>query len=267
MVLATFAAAASAKQGDGAVTVYQCEHNARLPEDGYADLRVVKSFREDGSVYSMHVDWEDNQGSLVRLSRAGDQAFLSLKWPGEHRIRRDGEPFDWSRGSVNVTFLAADSGNFRNLKGEKWKQVIVARDDSVLVREQDGMKLLSLMGFNLHLVTELEALSSPGRLTMSLDSLLAWGSGVEWLTVYETRVTRRKKDRNTFPDSPVGRSRIVGSYQLQAAALERAAGLIREATQEWEASVAGRWRECPRRTEGGTIILTGGSFPGPEAAR
>lgn len=244
MALAAFATGAGDEPRDQPVPVYQCEHSERLPKGGYSDLRVLKSFREDGSVYGMQVEWDDNQGSLVRLTQPGDRAHLSLKWPGDHRISAEGEPFDWSHGSIKVSLIAANGANLRNLKGEKWKRIIVTRDDSVRIYGQDGTKQLMLMGFNLHLASDLEHLGSPGWLTMPLGSLLAWGSGVERVTVYETRVTRRKQGRNAFPDSPIGRSRIVGAYELEPAALERMARLVREATLNWEAEVAKRWRNA-----------------------
>lgn len=215
--LAAFAVEAAAKHGDERVSVYQCDRSVRLPEGGYAELSLTKLFREDGSVYSMNVHWEDDQGSLVRLQRPGDQAFLSLKWPGEHRIDAEHEPFDWSRGSATILYLAADGAIFRNLKGEEWRRTVVARDDSVRTVDDGGMKLLVLMGY-LHLVSDLEPTSSRGRLTMPIDLLLAWGSGVERLTVYETRVTRRKARPNTYPTSPAGRHRVVGSYEVDIAA-------------------------------------------------
>jgi hypothetical protein len=91
---------------------------------------------------------------------------------------------------------------------------------------------------------------------MSLDSFLAWGTGVERLTVYETRVTRRKKVPSSSPTSPAGRIRVVGSYEVDMAALALAFVQVRGVTEKWEAGLASSWRQCERTTEGGEILVT-----------
>jgi hypothetical protein len=91
---------------------------------------------------------------------------------------------------------------------------------------------------------------------MSLDSFLAWGSGVPHLTVYETRVKRRTPAKNTYPSSPAGARRIIGAYDVDMPALKRTVALIRVTTERWERSLSTSWRTCRRTTEGGDIVVT-----------
>jgi hypothetical protein len=254
---------AAEASGPEAVPVHRCQFSQRVPEGGQANLEIFKSFGTDGAVNSMQVHWEDNQAGAVRLLNPDDRAFVSLQWPGEHRIGRYEEEFDWSRGSITVTLLVADAAaNFRLLPGEEWRQMVVDRNGSVLVHERKGMRTLFLSGLDLRLVSDLEPPTSPGRLSMSLDSLLAWGTGVERLTVYETRVTRRKKVPNTYPTSPAGRIRVVGSYEVDVAALALAFAQVRAATEAWEAGLASSWRQCEQTIEGGDILVTEARVPG-----
>jgi hypothetical protein len=260
LVLIAATAGAMPAEASGAaaepVPVYRCQLNLRLSENDPVYLRASKSFREDGTVNSMMVQWEDNQGRAVRRQDPNDRAFVTFQWPGGHRFAREGEPFDWSQGSIEISLITAAPGRHQVLRGEEWRQVVVDRDRAALVHDSDGMRILLLSGLDLHLMSELEDLTSPGRLDMGLDSLLAWGAGATTVTVYEMLVTRRPRTRNSSPTSPAGRRRIVGSYDIDVAALARAGAQARETTVRWEAGLASRWRECERTTEGGEILVT-----------
>jgi hypothetical protein len=252
--LALTGSSAAGAPGDDSIPVHLCQADLRLPGGGFLDLEVSKSFREDGSVASMLVRLQDNQAGAVRLLKPDDRAFVQLDWPGEHRLNSYGEPFDWSRGSILINFIAADrEANFGLLPGEKWRQVVIDRDGSALVHEADGIRILTLSLLDTHLTSGLGHPSSPGRLSMSLDSFLAWGSGVETVRVYETRVKRREPVAHSNPDSPVGRMRVVGVYDVDVAAVGRAAAAARTATEQWEAGLSDSWRDCARTTEGGQI--------------
>jgi hypothetical protein len=237
------------------VPVHRCHLDARIPDDG-ASLRAFKSFRDDGSVNSMRVTVEDNGASAVRRGSAGDQGFVALRWPGEHRAEPKDASFDWDEGSIQITYLSANSGErHRILRGEEWRQVIVDRNNAALTYASEGRRELFLPGTTLHLVSDLEPLSSPGSLNMSLDSLVAWGMGAERITVYEVMVTRRPRRSNSYPTSPAGRRRVVAAYDVDVAALARTAGLVRETVGRWEANIAETWRTCERTTEGGEVII------------
>lgn len=250
------ASSASTATSTEPVPVYQCMFSATVPEE-HGHLLIGKSFREDGTVNSMYVHWEDNAaGGLTTATGAGDRVFVSLRWPGEHRIRGS-EPFQWSEGSITMTLLLADAAaNFNLQAGEEWRQVIVDRNETVNIYDDAGVKALFLPGSDMHLASDLEAPTAPGRLNMSLDSFLAWGSGARRITVYETRVTRRKPTKNSYPTSPAGRYRIVGAYDVNISALTHTVASIREASERWETSLSSSWRQCNRSTEGGDIVVT-----------
>ena len=239
------------------VPVFQCVLDAPLPEGG-PRLLILKSFRENGEVNSMHVSWEDNAASgLVRPPNRGDRAFVSLNWPGEHRIAQPDLAFDWSKGSITMNLLLANATeNFRLDSGEEWRQVIVDRNQSVATINEAGARFLILSAIDMHLMSDLEPTTSPGRLNMSLDSFLAWGSGVRHVTVYETRVKRRSPAKNSYPTSPAGAHRIIGAYDVDIPALARTAALIRETAERWEGSLSTSWRHCKRTIEGGDIVVT-----------
>jgi len=247
---------ASPATANDPIPVFQCVLSAPLP-DGGPRLLVLKSFRENGRVNSMHVSWEDNAASgLVRPPSPNDRIFVSLRWPGEHRIGRPDDPFDWSEGSITMNLLLANAAaNFGLRQGEEWRQVMVDRDQSVTTISEEGVRLAIASPIDMLLMSDLEPTTTPGRMSMSLNSFLAWGSGVQHLTVYETRVTRRNPVKNSYPTSPAGAHRIIGAYDVDMPALGRTVALIRTTTERWERSLSTSWRTCRRTTEGGDMVV------------
>jgi hypothetical protein len=247
---------ASAAAASDPVPVFQCVLSAPLP-DGGPRLLVLKSFRENGDVNSMHVSWEDNAASgLVRPPNQGDRIFVSLRWPGEHRSGRPDDPFDWSQGSITMHLLLADAAaNFSVRTGEEWRQVLVDRNHSVSRISEGGEAFADPSVLDMLVMSDLEPTTSPGRMSMSLNSFLAWGSGVQYLTVYETRVKRRTPPKNSYPTSSAGAHRIIGAYDVDMAALAHTVAMIRAATEQWESTLSTSWRNCRRTTEGGDITV------------
>lgn len=239
------------------VDVYQCMYSGPLPEGG-PQLTILKSFRKSGAVNSKSVWWEDNGGSaVVEPSNPGDRVFVSLRWPGDHRIPRPDEAFDWSQGSITMNLLVAQAAeNFRLEAGEEWRQVVVDRNDTVTVSGPASSRLLALSPIDALLVSDFGPTSTPGRLNMSLDAFLAWGSGARRITVYETRIRPGKPDKTRGPALPVARRRIIGDYDVNISALAQTVASIRDAAQRWEAGLSTSWRQCRRTTEGGDIAIT-----------
>jgi hypothetical protein len=249
-------AAAAAAQGDGSIPVYRCHLDARITEVGPGNLRVYKSFREDGAVNEFRVVWESRPGDAVHLPSFEDQAFVTLQWPGEHRLFRDGESWNWAQGSIRINFFAADAATRgRPRHGEEWRQTVVDRNQSANIYDQDDTSILMLPILDFVLAGDLEPVVDSARLNMSLDSLLAWGSGGARVTVYDTLVTRRRPMPNIYPTSPSGAHRIVGNYDLDIPTLTRTVALIRATTERWEEGLSASWRQCERTTEGGAITV------------
>jgi hypothetical protein len=234
--------------------LYRCGHRITNPGGDNGALTLSKTIWEDGSVQSFSVELEDWGGSFIR--RSAGSANVTLRWPGDHLVRKGG-PFNWAEGSIDVSFDAGTPSRYRILPKERWRQVVVDRNRSVIVHETGGMRALFPSGLDMRLVSELVPLSSPGRLWMSLDGLLAWGTGLETLTVFETLVRARRYDPNVNPNSPAGRMRVVGEYEVDIAALNRKVEQVRSETRSWEAGLGNFRTVCERGVEEtGVIILT-----------
>ena len=236
------------------VPVFRCQLNLRLPGGGSEDVRAFKSFRHDGTVNAMFVEMSDLAGSLVRMRQRGERSIVTMRWPGDHRLRDEAAPFDWASGSIRISY-PGHTNAARPRTGEVWRQVVVDRDRSALVHESDGGRILFLSGLQLHLASELGPLSDPGDLRTGLEALLAWGRGANSVTVFETLV-RRARPENGNSQSPAGRRRIVAEYELDMAALAGTVGRVRAAVSDWETQMESRWRQCEPMIEGGDIIVT-----------
>ncbi|HEX8447972.1 MAG TPA: hypothetical protein VF652_00155 [Allosphingosinicella sp.] len=235
-------------------TLYRCEHRIPNPGGHSGALTLSKTFWEDGSVQSFNVELEDWGGSFIR--RSDGSANVTLRWPGDHLVRKGG-PFSWAEGSIDVSFHGGSTSRYQVLPKERWRQVVVDRNRSVIVHERDGIRTLFLSGLDMRLVSELVPVSSPGRLWMSLDGLLAWGAGLETLTVYETLVSGRSRDPAAYPNSPMGRIRVVAEYEVDVPALNRKVEQVRSESRSWEAGLVNFRKACRRGIEEtGEILVT-----------
>lgn len=261
VILAVFAvpaAAADDQPREDRATLYRCTRSIQAFEGEPGFLALEKVFREDGTVYSRSVVLEDHAPRFVRFAQASARAWATLRWPGDHRFQREVEPFSWSRGSIDISYLDGAAARYRPLPREVWRQVVVDRNGAALIHETGGMRMLFLTGLNMHLMSELAPISSPGRLHMALDDLVAWGTGAERVTVYETMVQRRRYSPNVYPNGPAGRMRIVADYDIDVPVLERRVAQVRAATDAWEAGLTNVRETCERTLEElpGDIILT-----------
>jgi hypothetical protein len=250
-------AAADEQPRQDRATLYRCTRSIQGFEGEPGFLALEKVFREDGTVYSRSVVLEDYAPSFVPV-QASARAFATLRWPGDHRFQREVEPFNWSRGSIQISYLDGTVNRFRPLRREVWRQVVLDRNGAALIHETGGMRMLFLNGLNMHLMSELAPLSSPGRLHMALDDLIAWGTGAERLTVYETMVQRRRYVPNVYPNGPAGRMRIVAEYDIDMAVLARRVAQVRAATASWESGLTDIPGSCERTVEElpGDIVVT-----------
>ncbi len=235
---------------DDHVTLYACRsYTTNLGGDPGA-LTLEKAFREDGSVYRLRVSWEDRQGSFLRRHLADDQLSAELHWPGNHPFSTVPVPFDWSQGSIRAHIYGPRAAaRYRPHRREVWSQVFVVRNRSMTVHHQEGVPILVSDPSQFLLASGLLPRGSPSDLWISIDALIAWGTGARSVTVYETLVTRRRFRRNSYPNSPDGRRRIVAVFDVDTVALARKVEQIREATGEWEASIADFRNRCERVEE------------------
>jgi hypothetical protein len=257
LIAAAAAALPAAAQPSGsAAPVYEYWCHARLtgvaaPQDS---VEIGKVFSDDETPPRLTVDWSDHQGSLVIRATTTGSAFASLKWPGDYYLlnqRAEFKTLEWDKGSFAVHFVGGEPADLHNRKAakrEEWRQTIISRDDALTIHERDGVRTLWLNGFNLYLMGDLEKPVGAAQLNMSVESLLAWGSGRDRLTVREVGVTRRKKRRNSYPTSPAGQRRIIRTYQIDVPELRHTVEAVRAATQKWEAGL-GDYRSGCRRQE------------------
>ena len=227
-------------------TIFSChEHQGSFGGDSGV-LDIYKTFYEDGTVQSMTVRWEDDGGSFIIPSNATGHGSAALVWPGDYRIGRSPERLDWAHGSISVHYYTNGQHADKLAKKERWSQVIIDRSLSQFVYEQDGIRMLFGNGLDMTLKSEL---NSSGGLHMSLDTLLAWGMNLERLKVYETRAIPRKLGPTTQSNSPLGRMRIAGEYEIDVPKLTRKKDQVQDAVTKWEASLGDFKSKCQREVE------------------
>lgn len=237
--------------------LYSCHGYISGPEGAGGMLTLAKSFVEDGTVLGMSVSWSDHSGAAVRKSAANDSAIVGLDWPGPFQSSDGKTPFDWSRSMIRIYYNGAARNRFVFRKDELWHQVIVDRDESLRLFEGgDGSRMMFPGSSGLQLMGEPTTKAAPGMMGTSLDRLLAWGAGARRVTVYETRILRRR--RTNRGDWPYPLRRVIASYDLDVAALQRSAVAVRAATEAWEASIADFRRACRRepKVSENDIIVT-----------
>lgn len=234
--------------------IYRCATDIQNIDGGFGRLSLSKSFFEDGAVAGMEVYWEDRTAPFVRPHLGSGGASATFRWPSD-RITMRPPPFSWSNGSIHIGYTGAGSeGRYQPRQRERWRQVLVVRDGSVLIHGQGSERFLYLYG-HAHLMTDLQELSTSGSLFISIDSLLAWGAGAERVTVYELLVKAARARRTDSSTNPVEQRRIITSYDIDMTALARVVGTVRRMTEEWEATLTDFRRDCERASSENTAII------------
>jgi hypothetical protein len=224
--------------------VYSCSlYNGQVASLG-GMLTGSKTFNEDGSVAAMQVSWYDQEAHAVRKTNAQDRASVVLEWPAPSAGQERPGPFDWSKTLLKLNFWPVADRTRR--KDETASQLVLDRNHSVSVIDnpQDGDRLLRLDFYSLYLMGITDGLASSG-LTARLDGLLAWASGANILTAYDTRILKRP--RNGIRVWP---RRLAGVFDLDLADLARAAHAVRAATEAWEATLKDFRKDCARYEKG-----------------
>jgi len=232
--------------------VFRC--HTRIPL-GSGAVTVDKTFSEDGSVHGLRIEVEDRAPDFVVPGAPSGSATARLTWPGEHRVRLRPEPFSWTDGSIRIDYNDHASNRYRFGNRERWRQFVVDRRRALPVYAHEGARVLLYQGLGPALMSELIPLTSGVGLRMSLDDLLAWGSGVERLTVYDTIVQHRRFEPNVYPNTPAGPRRIVGEYGIIVASLRSKADEVQRLVQQWEATLTDVRTTCEREAEEAPSII------------
>lgn len=206
---------------------YAC--NQVLPNfDGArSSLTVYKSFRAADPSFMVYVE----NTSIVR-PEPGYRPDIKLRW-GEAR------PFDWADGSIEIDSFGQVIDDVVR-PDDVARRVVVDRSNRLrpLLNTQHATQEIYLSPFDQSLVSQLFHPTHPPTLRMSLDTLLAWGSGQSSLTVYETMISR-PEGRN-----PIGRERVMRRYEIDLVALARLMAQVRAATERWEAGLTRDRSSC-----------------------
>ncbi len=233
---------------------YHCRKHFGSGTAARGSLNVSKDVAEDGSVLRMNVRWSSHVSNnpmietdigLVPLFGAEKRGFVTFDWPS--RFPRTRSQFDWANPDVGILVNAGYRSPARLLElDEPWQQIFIDRGDRLRIYEMDGEHFVDHRG-NFMFMSPLKPAYSPRFLT-SLADLAAWTSGVETLTVYETRVAIGESNQPDFPYT-LGRHRIHVAYQLDANRLVEIAQTVRAVVEDWETSIEDIGTECERREE------------------
>ena len=218
-------------------------------------LEAYKHIGEDGRVLRMHVRWSNTLSDDPRfggsygietLFGGRTEGSVILEWP--ESFGGSAPRLDWHNPDLRINHFGAlePFDRARNRK-EPWQQVLVDRGDRLLMREfEDGQRYI----YRIQDVVMASALrSAPANgFQVKLDDLAAWASGVDAVTVYETRVQYRRFRRNSSPNNH-GPNRVVLAYRFTPGPLVETARQIRVAIEEWEASITDFKTECERSAE------------------
>lgn len=221
--------------------VYSCQERiAPFGKNGV--LTIYKSINPDGSTFALRVQWEDSGPTIVARATPNDIVYLTLSWPGDQILGADYKPLDWSTGSIKVTYLPASPNNrLVRRKNELWSQAVVDRNGSIRTYDDKGVRYVWFSGLDLLLTND--PTSGSGRFSMSLDNFLAWGSGVDHVTVYELAVAKRSKVPGSNEPN-IGAKRVLASYQVDTVALAAIVKMVRARVAEWEGSLSDFKTKC-----------------------
>lgn len=238
-------------------TMYACRHYGPLEGFG-GTLEFDMLFTAEGTTFSQRARWSANfrpDGSpqrrarpsgadqLVKVQGKPAEGWIIVEWPNDNPWRKADPGEDPAEhATVRISNFGLFGEKMREKK-ERWRQTVIVRGSEVLVRQQGDDRYLILSFVEPALVTGLGSSAGPG-LGMPVANLLAWGHGVDALTVYDVFVEPRKFVRNSFPDGPAGAMRIVGEYRIDTNAFADAMGKMREAHRGWRSSLTDFKKTC-----------------------
>lgn len=230
---------------DGEAVVYRCLTRTATINGGRLDFN--EDFRADGSVFEKSVRWEARAAGYVQGFGPDEPTWGTLSWdyPPEGR---GGDAIDWTAGQFAVQVPTDLTQSALREEGQWW-QIVIAR--SRAASGESGVLAPAAMLLSGE-VTEYPPL---GRMKVSLAALLAWGSGVDKLTVYEMGISR-------YPPASVrpaylGERRVVGEYQIDMASLSQTVDGIRDIVTAWDAEPVDFKTACDPGPENDEIIVGG----------
>ena len=240
---ALFALLLAGAQPSGGPVVYQCSERIADFEGTGGALTLTKGFRREGSPSTFEVVLEDGSGRVAAGRASDTHTSLTIRWSADPRVEVSGATtplYGW----IEIE-LYGDARSLVTQRDEQWRRVLVDRNGLLLLHSlPDGGQGIVVPHRGLYLSSELLPLNTNyRRLGMLLGDLLVWGGGRERLTVYETVVTPMRQRRRNW-DRAVGLERVVGTYEIDMAALARLAASALTVAEAWEAGLTDVTRRC-----------------------
>jgi len=233
---------------------YHCRKYFGAETDARGGLEADKHLAEDGSLIRMRVNWYAHIHQLPMIDANADieplfggrrRGMIQLEWQSQEV---DGAAqFDWENPMAGIRLTEAIRTASLGTKGdEPWRQTFFDRSGQLNVIEYEDKRYI--FPDNIIILSSGLQPATNWGLRAPLANLLAWGHGVDQLTVYETRVGRREFRRGITPSSP-GPHRVVAAFTMRPQRLAELAQTIEGAVKEWEASIGDHTEACDRREE------------------
>lgn len=236
-------------------TMYQCRH--RAPLDGFGGtLEFDTLYTEAGAIFFESGRWTSDYWpmrapplpadrvavrSIIAPAGQPNGMTVMIGWPGGNSWDKTPTPDPSAKANIRIVNIDGVARTMR--KKERWHQSIVVRNSEVLVYANGDDRMLFLNPLEPALVSNYGDTSNMD-LTMPVANLLAWGSGLETLTVFDIFVEPRKYDPHSFPNGPAGAMRVVGEYRIDMTALAAAFDKIRAEHRGWRAGLTDFKTRC-----------------------
>ena len=245
----------SAQAAEWPKTMYQCRH--RAPLDGFGGtLEFDTLYTEAGTIFSESGRWTSDylprrapplpaglmaEQSIILPAGQPSGMTVMIEWPGGNVWDKTPTPDPSAKAMIRIVNIDGVARSMR--KKERWHQSVVVRNSEVLPYANGNDRMLFLSPLEPALISNYGDTSNMD-LTMPVANLLAWGSGLEALTVFDVFVEPRKYDPHSFPNGPAGPMRAVGEYHIDMTALAAGFDKIRAEHRWWRAGLADFKTRC-----------------------
>jgi hypothetical protein len=237
-------------KSEGTKVFYACHFHGGLERFG-GTLEFDTMLNEDRSVYTENAQWNFHQSGQGRLEDAArklvtsdgrKEGWISVGWSNDDLRGMSGS----IREAVDNASVRITNYNWPNArKRELWRQSIIVRGREVLVIPDKNDRYL--MAVSPVLASRFDSPSSPS-LAVPISDLLAWGSGLPSVTIYDVLVESRKYRENSYPNDPAGRMRIIAESAVDVQLLNDVFKALVERHALWLKSIGSPSSNC-KKTE------------------
>lgn len=233
---------------------YHCSKHFDFDKQTGGTLEAYRNVAEDGAILAMHVEWNGSFDSnpprqsafdIVQTYGAQRGGSVKLTWP--RRSYQRPAVIEWTNPQLQIQLYGAIDGFDKKRESkEPWLQTVIARGDGLQTVTEKGLRYI--VWWPDMVLTRPAGAGENYWFEQPLGDLLAWGSGTDRLTVYLTRVARRKFTPNSSPNGP-GPHRILVEYTFKPAIFAAIAAKARTEVEAWQAETADFRKACTRQVE------------------